>query len=361
LVKDVIGRWTKGGAAALLVRLYLNAGIYIGQDKFTECAAICEKFRNGEYGNYQLESRWDAPFDYTNPTSAETVFGFPSSFARTHWQYDGGMFGWMSPHQAGNYFGLAGLSYNTRYGLQPGRDVDSVEYSFALGKPFLKFQKYPDDFRLKKYKNLGGSKREGMFLYGYLPYLGEKGETLYVKSNKGYTIFSRDQVGFFKDTPPGTPLADKVSSMNHADDNSGVWLVKYPFYPTDDEHKLESAYAEIRYAEIIYSLAECKYRAGEKGVAAGLLNEVRKRNYPDGSPSLYAADGSDLTDIEMLDEWGREFIGEGRRRTDLIRWGVFNTGTWWDKQPDADNHTIIYPIGRNVTNLAPNLKPNPGY
>jgi len=362
LGESAIGRWTKGGAAALLVRLYLNAKVYIDQDKFAECAAICEKFMAGEYGAYQLEDRWDAPFDYTNTTSPELVFGFPSSFSRTHWHYSGDMFGWMAPHQAGKYFGLDGISYNTRFALQPGRDVDSVEYPFAMGKPFMKFQKYPDDFRLKKYRNLGNSTREGMFLYGYLPYKDAgTGEIVNVKSNRGYTIFSRDQVGFFKDTPPGQPLADKVSNMNHADDNSGVWLVKYPFYPTADVNKLASAYAEIRYAEIYYSLAECRYRAGDKAAASELLNAVRQRNYPAASPSLYATDGSELTDIEMLDEWGREFIGEGRRRTDLIRWNKFNTEPWWDKTPDPDDHTKIYPIGKNIRNLSPNLKPTPGY
>lgn len=362
LGENAIGRWTKGGAAALLVRLYLNAKVYIGEDKFAACAAICENFIAGEYGNYQIESRWDAPFDYTNVASPEVVFGFPSSFARTHWHYSGDMFGWMAPHQAGKYFGLDAVGFNTRFALQPGRDVDSVEYPFELGKPFMKFQKYADDFRLKKYRNLGNSTREGMFLYGYLPYFDPaQNKVVNLKSNRGYTIFSRDQVGFFKDTPPGQVLEDKVSNMNHADDNSGVWLVKYPFYPTADANKLASAYAEIRYAEIYYSLAECKYRAGEKGAAAALLNEVRKRNYPDGSPSLYSVSGSELTDIEMLDEWGREFIGEGRRRTDLIRWDKFNTGVWWDKQADADDHTKIYPIGKNILTLSPNLEPNPGY
>jgi hypothetical protein len=63
----------------------------------------------------------------------------------------------------------------------------------------------------------------------------------------------------------------------------------------------------------------------------------------------------------MLDEWGREFVVEGRRRIDMIRWGVFNTGTWWDKQPDADDHTKIYPIGQRILNLSPHLKQNPGY
>jgi hypothetical protein len=270
------------------------------------------------------------------------------------------MYWWMAPHQAQNLFGFTDFGgMNTRYALQPGRDVDSVEYSFTLGKPFIKFQKYPDDIRLKRYKNLGNSTREGMFLVGYLPYYSDS--TKFVKSNRGYTIFARDQVGWFKDLPPGQVPADKESNMNHADDNSGIWPVKYPIYPSGDPNAIASAYAEIRLAEVYYSLAECKYRAGDKAGAATLLNAVRQRYYPAGSPSLYKADGSQLTDQEMLDEWGREFLVEGRRRTDLIRWGVFNTGTWWDKQPDADDHTKIYPIGQNVINLSPQLVQNPGY
>ena len=322
-----IGRWTKGGAAALLMRLYLNANVYIGQEKFNECATIAQELIDGKYGNYSLESRWDAPFDYNTASSPETIFGFPSSFALSHWHYSGDMYWWMAPHNASVYFGFKDFGdMNTRFALQPGRNVDSVEYAFTLGKPFVKFQRYPDDVRLKKYKNLGNSKREGMFLYGYLPYIDANGTSQFVKSKRGYTIFSRDQVGWFKDTPPGTKPADKESNMNHADDNSGVWPVKYPIYPSDDENKVTSAYAEIRFAEVYYSLAECKYRAGDKPGAASLLNAVRQRYYPAGSGSLYRADGSQLTDIEMLDEWGREFLVEGRRRTDLIRWGVFNSG-----------------------------------
>ena len=149
--------------------------------------------------------------------------------------------------------------------------------------------------------------------------------------------------------------------MNHADYSSGVNPVKYPYYPTDDPNRITSSYAEVRLTEIYYDLAECKYRAGDKAGAAALLNAVRVRNYPVGSPSLYATDGSTLTDQEMLDEWGREFLAEGRRRTDMIRWGVFNTGTWWDKQPDGDDHTNVFPLGINTLNLSPQLKQNPGY
>ncbi|MFD1139472.1 RagB/SusD family nutrient uptake outer membrane protein [Larkinella insperata] len=363
LGENAVGRWTQGGAAALLARLYLNAKVYTGTDRFADCAAVCQDIIAGKYGNYTLETRWDAPFDYNNANSSETIFGFPGSFGLTHWQYDGGMYWWALPIQAPRYFGFTDWGdSNPKYALQPGRDVDSVEYKFALGKPFIKFQKYADDYRVKKYKNLGNSKREGMFLYGYLPYVNSSGRVDTVRGNKGpYPLYFRDQVGMFLGAKPGTKIADKESNMNHGDHSSGVFPVKYPFYPSDDPNKIASAYAEIRLAEIYYSLAECKYRAGDKAAAAVLLNTVRARNYPAGSPSLYKPDGSQLTDQEMLDEWGREFLVEGRRRTDLIRWGVFNTGTWWDKQPDADDHTAIFPIGQNVLNVSPQLKQNPGY
>jgi hypothetical protein len=360
LGNNAIGQWTQAGAAALLMRLYFNAGVYIGQDKYTECAAICEDIINGKYGAYSLETRWDAPFDYTNVHSHEVIFGFASSLAKSHWHYDGAMYGWVSPFQAGQLFGFTEFNMNPRYALQPGRDVDSVEYPFALGKPFIKFQKYPDDYRLKKYKNLGNSQREGMFLYGYLPYYSDS--TQLVKSkNNSYTIFVRDQVGHFDGLPPGQVLADKTSDMNNADENSGIYVIKYPFYPTPDPNRIASAFAEIRLAEVYYTLAECKYRAGDKASAAMLLNAVRARNYPPGSPSLYNPDGSQLNDQEILDEWGREFVMEGRRRIDLIRWGKFNSGVWWDKQPDADDHTKIFPIGETILNTSPQLVQNPGY
>jgi hypothetical protein len=363
-----IGRWTKAGAAALLARLYLNAKVYTGVEKFTEAEAVCRDIIGGKYGSYMLDNRWYAPFDYTNTSlNSEVIYGFPGTLARTHWQYDGGMFFFgMTYDAAPLYMGFTDFGQsNPRFALQPGRDVDSVEYTHQLGKPFVKFQKYSDDVRLKKYRNLGNSQREGMFLYGYLPFTRTVNGTPRadtVRGNKGtYPLFIRDQVGMFLNAKPGTRIADKESNMNHADHNSGVFLIKYPVYPTPDVNRITSAYAEVRLSEIFYTLAECQYRKGDKAGAASTLNQVRRRNFPDGSASLYRADGGQLTDQEMLDEWGREFIGENRRRTDLIRWGVFNTGTWWDKKPDGDNHTEIFPIGRDILNVNPQLKQNPGY
>lgn len=127
---------------------------------------------------------------------------------------------------------------------------------------------------------------------------------------------------------------------------------------------MESDYTEIRLPEIIYSLAECKLRSGKKSDAAKLLNSVRKRNYPEENLNevLYAPEGKvTLDEAEMLAEWGREFFAESRRRIDLIRFGKFSSGTWWDKTPDADRHAEIFPIMRPILNSNPKLEQNPGY
>lgn len=366
-VANYEGRWTQAGAMSLLVRLYLNAEAWTGTPKYQECAKIAQDIIDGVYGAYGIEDRWDAPFDYNNQNSPETVFAFPARLAYARYHYNTSMYWWSIPFMAESYFGVTTIGGgNPKFALQPGRDVDGNEYPFDLGKPFLKFQRYPDDVRLKVYKNLGNSKREGMFLYGYLvnPYTGEK-----QKSDNGYDLYIRDQVGIFNRTVDGKLVSygpdevnpDKQSDMTHADQNSGVYLVKYPLYPSTDGNSLESDYVEIRLAEIYYSLAECKFREGDLAGASKLLNVVRKRYYPAGSSSLYNEDGSELTELELLDEWGREFVGEARRRTDLVRWGKFSTGTWWDKKPDADNHTDIMPIGQDVLGASPQLKQNPGY
>jgi hypothetical protein len=288
------GRWTKAGAMTLLSRLYLNAEVYIGQPKFNESATVCQDIIDGKYGSYSIALTWYAPFDWNNNKSPETIFAFPGSFSRTSWHYDGGMYRWAAPFLAHEYFGFTDWGrLNPRYALQPGRDVDGKEYNFELGKPFVKFGKYPDDLRLKLYKNLGNSTREGMFLYGYLTFNNGQDS---VYSDNGYALYIRDQVGIFNrkvgdklmSYGPGETPSDKQSDMSHADQNSGVYFVKYPFYPSNDPNKIESDFAEVRLAEVYYNLAECKFRAGDKAASAKLLNAVRKRNYPAGSPSLYS-------------------------------------------------------------------------
>lgn len=365
---NIQGQWTKAGAAALLVRLYLNAEVYIGESKYTECAKVAQDILDGEYGAYQVADRWDAAFDWDNDNCDEVIFGFPASQGYSFWNYQGDTYWWTVPARARYYFNdtkAKGGDHNTKYAASPSYAPNGELYNYTLGMPIQKFRKYAGDERMKLYRNLGDSRREGLFLYGALEYTDENGQKKKVKAPEvDYDLYIRDAVGKFQGLAPEKWLDASSSTLCDGDHNSGWHFAKYPFYSDDDAHQMESDYTEIRLPEIIYSLAECKLREGKKADAAKLLNSVRRRNYPQDKLAevLYAPEGSATLDMdEMLDEWGREFFAESRRRIDLIRYNKFTSGTWWDKTPDADEHTKIFPIMRPILNANPALVQNPGY
>lgn len=365
---NIQGQWTKAGAAALLVRLYLNAEVYIGESKYTECAKVAQDILDGEYGAYQVADRWDAAFDWDNDNCDEVIFGFPASQGYSFWNYQGDTYWWTVPARARYYFNdtkAKGGDHNTKYAASPSYAPNGELYTYTLGMPIQKFRKYAGDERMKLYRNLGDSRREGLFLYGALEYTDENGQKKKVKAPEvDYDLYIRDAVGKFQGLAPEKWLDASSSTLRDGDHNSGWHFAKYPFYGDDDAHQMESDYTEIRLPEIIYSLAECKLREGKKADAAKLLNSVRRRNYPQDKLAevLYAPEGSATLDMdEMLDEWGREFFAESRRRIDLIRYNKFTSGTWWDKTPDADEHTKIFPIMRPILNANPALVQNPGY
>lgn len=365
---NIQGQWTKAAAASLLVRLYLNAGIYVGEERYSDCETVAQDIVDGKYGKYEVADRWDAAFDWDNDNCDEVIFGFPADQGYTYWQYQGDTYWWTVPARARYYFNdsksKAG-DHNTKYAASPSYAPNGTLLSYELGMPIQKFRKYAGDERMKLYRNLGDSKREGMFLYGYLEYKDDNGATKRVKAPEvDYDLYIRDAVGTFQGLAPDKWLNTATSTLRDGDHNSGWHFAKYPFYSDDDAHQMESDYTEIRLPEIIYSLAECKLRAGKTKDAAKLLNSVRRRNYPQENLNdvLYAPEGKAALNMdEMLDEWGREFFAESRRRIDLIRFNKFTNGTWWDKTPDTGDYTKIFPIMRPILNANPKLVQNPGY
>lgn len=362
------GQWTQAAAASLLVRLYLNAEVYIGEKRYDDCASVAQKILDGDYGAYQVADRWDAAFDWNNDTCDEVIFGFPADGGYSYWQYQGDTYWWTVPARARYYLGdsksKAG-DHNTKYAASPTYRPNGLKYDYTLGMPVDKFRKYEGDVRMKLYRNLGNGTREGLFLYGYLEYVDEDGSVKRVKAPEvDYELYIRDAVGKFQGLDPNRWLRSESATLRDGDHNSGWHFAKYPFYSDDDAHQMESDYTEIRLPEVIYSLAECKLRSNDTEGAAILLNSVRRRNYPEENLEkvLYAPEGEAVLDMdEMLDEWGREFFAESRRRIDLIRFDKFNKGSWWDKTPDADEHTRIFPIMRPILNANLKLVQNPGY
>ena len=361
------GQWTQAGAAALLVRLYMNAKVYIGEDHFADAEQYAQDIIDGKYGTYAVADRWHAAFDWDNENCDEVIFAFPSS-GETHWHYKGDMYWWSVPSKANDWLHDTKSregSHNIKYSASPSYNPKGEKYNYELGMPIAQFKKYPSDVRLKMYKNLSNGRREGMFIFGKIQYTDDNGNTQYLKDHHDqYTLDLRDAVGKFGGTDGSKWLDKAASRLEDGDDNSGWMFAKYPLYSDNEEdQQFEADYCEVRLPEIIYSLAECKLRKGDTSGAAKLLNSVRKRNYPssDWSTVLYAPEGAATLDMkEMLAEWGREFFAEGRRRIDLIRFGKFGNA-WWDKDADADNHTEIFPFHTETLNTHTGMKQNPGY
>lgn len=375
------GTWTKASAAALLARLYLNAQVWIGEPKWQECINICERIMGGEFGYYEIAKNWYEPFDWNNEECDEVIYGFPGSYGTSSWHLQNDLrtvYGRNLPYGCQYYLGIEGNGdRNPKFALTPSYDnqVPRQLFTHKLGMVSQKFKKYSDlgdDLRFKQYKNLSVNTREGMFfLEGYIPGRGDdpNGKRVYAQNpDKQYNLYLRDQVGSFENGAPQGIIANSARSesiMENGDFNSGLCCVKYPLYSFTGGYYIESDYTEIRLAEVVYSAAECYLRLGNARKAGTLLNSVRKRNYTNWSALIAYQDENNTGNIvldleEMLDEWGREFLVESRRRTDLIRFGRFQEA-WWDKPADLDKHYELYPIPRTALEQNSYLKQNPGY
>lgn len=365
------GQFTKGAAAALLVRLYLNAEKWIGKAMWQQCIDMCERITSGEFGDYSLAKNWYEPFDWNNETCNEVIFGFPASYGTTSWHLQNNartIYGRSLPYGSADYLGVSGNGErNPKYALSPSYDNSQPRklFDYKLGMVTQKFEKYPGDLRYKQYVNKGNNSREGMFfLEGKIPNKSVAGG--YAKNpDNQYVMYLRDQVGRFESNAEAGTIANpayRESKLGNGDFNSGLYCVKYPIYPFNGGYYIASDYTEIRLAEIIYSQAECLLRLGRADEAGRLLNSVRRRNYEDFNTSIaYKPEGNVTLDLdEMLDEWGREFLAESRRRTDLIRFGRFQDA-WWDKERDADTHYELFPLSQTDLEQNEYLKQNPGY
>ena len=90
------------------------------------------------------------------------------------------------------------------------------------------------------------------------------------------------------------------------------------------------------------------------------INEVRKRNFENKADPDPVTE-TNIDKYRILDEWMVEFLGEQRRRTDLRRWGLYTTGSWWDHKPTNDDHYELFPIPEKSISVSNVLKQNPGY
>ncbi len=154
---------------------------------------------------------------------------------------------------------------------------------------------------------------------------------------------------------------DLISSFN-----DGISIVKWDNHRSDKQATHDNTeYPDVdipllRYAEAYLTRAEAEWRLGQSAAALADVNVLRDR--------ANAQPLTTLTDMTLLDEWCREFYMEGRRRSDLIRFGCYTTSKYvWDWKGGAANGTTVdakynvYPIPADDIVNNPNLTQNAGY
>ena len=141
---------------------------------------------------------------------------------------------------------------------------------------------------------------------------------------------------------------------NFRSDNAGTKNASFP----------DTDFFLFRLAEAYLTVAEADARQnGGTTTATGteLINRLRQR--------ANATTKNTYTLDNIIDEWAREFYYEGRRRVDLIRFGLYggtNSYKWQWKGGAQDGTSFsadlnIYAIPSNEIATNSNLKQNPGY
>lgn len=163
-----------------------------------------------------------------------------------------------------------------------------------------------------------------------------------------------------------------VSITKVTDFTKGLSVTKYTNRRFDGGATHDTKFSDMdipfmRVAEAYLTYAEANLRAaaGSSAEALTAINALRTRAHAANLPSINKdKNGLDL----IIDEWSREFFFEGRRRTDLIRFGYFGGSDYnWDWKGGTasgtifDKHFNLLPIPPGDLNANSNLVQNPGY
>ena len=126
-----------------------------------------------------------------------------------------------------------------------------------------------------------------------------------------------------------------------------------------DQNYSDTDFPVFRLAEIYLTRAEAKYRLGQDGLADILKVQDRAHR---------ASKATSVNEQTLIDEWCREFFMEGRRRSDLVRFGLYTGSKYlWsfkggaEKGAGVPSYYNIYPIPDNEIKNNPNMTQNPKY
>jgi len=301
-------RADRAAAWMLLAKLYLNARVYIGQDKYTETITYCNKILNA---GYSLSPQYRLLFLADNHTSPEIIFPITSDglFTKTY-----GAMTYLVHAPVGGKMNAADFGINDGWGgVRTTRNIVTLMPDTVPGS--------------------GKIDQRAVFF--------KKGQNLEINSlttfTDGYAVAKYRNV-----TSAGTKGTDAEGNFPDTD---------FPMFRLADVH--------LMYAEAV----ERGGAGGDRTRALSLLNALRQRAYGNTSGNITSFNAD-----YILQERARELLWEGSRRTDLIRFGRFTTGTYlwpWkggvrDGKAVSDNLNV-FPIPATDLVANPSLKQNTGY
>lgn len=301
------GRADKAACWMLLAKLYLNAEVYIGSARYTDCLTEVNKVLSA---GYALESDYANNFLADNNNSAEIIF-------------------------SANCDGLKTQSYGAMTFLihaSVGGSMDPAAFGinggwFGLRTTSAFVNKFEDP--------TGFTDKRAMFYVN--------GQNLEIND-----LFN------FTDGFPVTKFKNVTSTGVKGSDNTGTFVdTDWPMFRLTDAH--------LMYMECVLRNAA----GGDKSTALTYANAIRNRAYGDASGNIQE---SDLTLNWVLDERGRELYWEATRRTDLIRFGLYTSTEYlWPWKGGVKDGTAvsdfrsIMPIPQSDITANTNLQQNQGY
>lgn len=155
------GRADKAAAWTLLAKLYLNAGVYTGEPKYTECLTYCKKVIDA---GYTLESDYRDLFLADNANLGEVIF--PVTFDGISTQTWGGttfiiraaIGGTMNPPDFGVESGWGGTrttsSFVDIFGENNTSDHRAMFYKDGQNKEINDIGSFNDGYAITKFKNV---------------------------------------------------------------------------------------------------------------------------------------------------------------------------------------------------------------
>ncbi|GAA3774107.1 RagB/SusD family nutrient uptake outer membrane protein [Corallibacter vietnamensis] len=299
------GRANKYVAAMLLAKLYMNAEVYIGEDKYDQALTYLNQIL--DEGGYSLTNNFLENFSSDNNNSPEIIFPLIADAVNSQ-------------------------SYgNTTYIINGNLSSDTMTLSdFGAAEGWQ-----------------GHRATEAWYgLFGDLTTSLDERASLFWTNGHNYTMTD------YKEWTDGYPsIKFRNTSFNNPDN------VTTSFSSTD--------FPLYRLADVNLMYAECAVRGAAEAdmtKALSLVNAVRTRS------SAPAISMSDLTLDFIIDERARELNLEGHRRTDLIRFGRFTGSSYlWPWKGNVQNgasipdHYNLFPIPEQALSANPNLQQNPGY